>query len=281
MKAELALPGNKSVKYWDKAWSLVEGCTPVSEACEHCWLASMAHRFVKNKTAIHEKSGIEVPYHLTTQQGNFSGTVLTRPDRLDIPLKTRKPTVFAVWSDLYHESIPFAFTVENQQCADERIPHLLKVPGKKFLSVEPMLGPVDLKDITYSKTLINVEPGVDLPGTVKINALTGRWDDGEDSDHDEKINAVICGGESGPGARPMHPDWVRSLRDQCQVAGVPFTFKQCGTWAPDCLCKTKRAHSIEPRPMPGRVGCMFKCGTKKSGHLLDGKEYINLPWRTL
>jgi protein gp37 len=82
-------------------------------------------------------------------------------------------------------------TVEDQQRADERIPHLSTTPAvKRFLSCEPMLGPVvpDLRGIDW----------------------------------------VICGGESGPGARPMHPDWARGLRDQCKAAGVAFFFKQWG-----------------------------------------------------
>ena len=77
-------------RYWDKAWSLVDGCTPVSEACDHCWLEAMNSRFKK-----------WVP-----------GTVMPRVDRLDIPLKTRKPTVFAIWSDLFHEDVPDEFIDE-------------------------------------------------------------------------------------------------------------------------------------------------------------------------
>lgn len=88
-------------------------------------------------------------------------------------------------------------SVENQQAADERIPLLLQTPAAvRFLSCEPLLGAVDL-----SKYIQESQP-------------TGA------------IHLVIAGGESGPGARPMHPDWARSLRDQCQSAGVPFFFKQ-------------------------------------------------------
>jgi len=167
-----------------------------------------------------------------------------RADRLDIPLRTRKPAVWAVWNDLFHtrvsnEQIAQAFgvmatakrhyfmvltkrprrmgpfvdwirrdtragfcsawpppnvalgvTVESQEHV-HRVGALLEAwPGLTFLSVEPMLGPVDI-------------------------GLYG-------------VNLVIAGGESGPGARPMDLDWARRLRDQCAAAGAPFLLKQIG-----------------------------------------------------
>jgi hypothetical protein len=98
-------------------------------------------------------------------------------------------------------------TVEDQARADLRIPALLSVPAAvRFLSCEPLLGPVRLHEWTlaeHGRRLIGAGPGL-------------HW--------------VICGGESGPKARAMHPDWARSLRDQCAAAGVPFLFKQWGEW---------------------------------------------------
>lgn len=150
-------------------------------------------------------------------------------------------------------------TVCNQEEADAKIPLLLQTPAaKRFVSIEPMLGPVDLTQIKTS---------------------TCSWDTLADNVDNEgpALNWVICGGETGPGARPMHPDWVRSLRDQCQGAGVPFFFKSWGEWAPDCLCGTKKPHSETPRPTPGHMGCMFKCGKANSGRLLDGCEWNEVP----
>ena len=112
-------------------------------------------------------------------------------------------------------------SIEDQATADDRIPHLLATPAAvRFISAEPLLGPVDLR-------LIVIKPS-DAPERgkppVSINALKG-WYGG--ADHDPaRIHWTIVGGESGPGARPMHPDWARSLRDQCQAAGVPFFMKQ-------------------------------------------------------
>ena len=94
-------------------------------------------------------------------------------------------------------------TVCNQQEADEKIPVLMLTPAaKRFVSIEPMLGPIDLCRKEF------LGPWLDAPFGAKC------------------LDWVICGGETGPGARPMHPDWARRLRDQCREAGVPFFFKK-------------------------------------------------------
>ena len=99
-------------------------------------------------------------------------------------------------------------SVENQEAADKRIPELLKIPAKvRFLSCEPLLGPVDLDRWIY--------------GTHK--SLRDK-----DGNPPARPNWIICGGESGQHARPMNPEWARSLRDQCQTAGVTFFMKQMG-----------------------------------------------------
>jgi protein gp37 len=107
-------------------------------------------------------------------------------------------------------------SVEDQQRADERIPALLKIPAKvRFLSCEPLLGPVDL-DLNNQCDLCT-SWNCDFHGPAIENPICM-----------EKIHWVICGGESGSKARPMHPDWARLLRDQCNEEGVPFFMKQMG-----------------------------------------------------
>lgn len=101
-------------------------------------------------------------------------------------------------------------TVENQAMADKRIPLLLSIPARiRFLSCEPLLQPVNLWEARYQ--------GPDGSRTGAIKPWAGHG-----------VDWVIVGGESGPKARPMHPDWARSLRDQCKAAGVPYFFKQIG-----------------------------------------------------
>lgn len=108
-----------------------------------------------------------------------------------------------------------------------------------------------------------------------LDALRGLTMD--DAPTHPALDWVICGGETGSGARPMNPDWVRSLRDQCQEATVPFFFKSWGEWAPDCLCGTKKPHPETPRPTPGHMGCMFKCGKANSGRSIDKRTWDEVP----
>jgi len=111
-------------------------------------------------------------------------------------------------------------TIVNQEEADRDIPKLLAVPARvRFLSMEPLLGPVTLREVHSDMCEIDALTG----DHGVLRPLRGR--------SEAKVHWVICGGESGPGARPMHPDWARSLRDQCEAAGVPFLFKQWGEWA--------------------------------------------------
>lgn len=160
-------------------------------------------------------------------------------------------------------------TAENQMQADKRIPVLLQTPAVvRFVSVEPILRRVDLTDF--------------LQGGARLH-----W--------------VICGGETGPGARPMHPDWARTLRDQCQAAQVPFFFKQWGEWvaldqSPDCA--TLRENGINPGfhvfdceiyEQQRNAGVVFidrnrctcktvyKFGKHAAGRLLDGRIWEEVP----
>ncbi len=267
------------IEYLDYTWNpIAMRCTPVSPGCERCWHLRTANR-LKNNTCLPEAERRALSGY---------GSIL-RGRELDAPMKVKKPSVIGVqfMGDLYHETVsnsqrdfvyegmnaapwhtyliltkrPDAMladfnragggtipdyirpglTVCNQAEADEKIPIFLQVPGKKFLSIEPMLGEIDLNSVR----------GMFYP-------FPNGW---------TKINAVILGGESGPGARPMHPDWVRSVRDQCAAAGVPFFFKSWGKIEPslyDTIGKTF------PRP--------FDVFTKNLHRHLDGRTHDELPW---
>jgi len=164
-------------------------------------------------------------------------------------------------------------TVEDQQRADERIPALLSIPAKvRFLSCEPLLGPVDLQRTNDGVFAWSPLTGRHIPAFVATEPHA-------------KIDWVICGGESGPHARPMHPDWARSLRDQCQAAGVPFLFKQWGEWYSVKYAGPKaRITHIE---VNGRKCSRYHdwedghfalpLGKHDSGRLLDGEEHNQFP----
>jgi len=163
-------------------------------------------------------------------------------------------------------------SVEDQTTADARIPHLLATPAAvRFLSVEPMLGPVDLQDMQDG--WFDGLRGFDARGT---------------GTHFHGLDLVIVGGESGPHARPMHPDWARSLRDQCNAAGVAFHFKQWGGWAPlrggDGTWPTDTETMIRLRPdgTRGDDGWpMQRVGKKHAGRLLDGREWNEMPGKAV
>jgi protein gp37 len=172
-------------------------------------------------------------------------------------------------------------SVEDQRRADERIPELLATPAAvRGISAEPLLGPVDLNRLVIAS---------DLDTTLFCDAITGRhhaecridsikaigegnWKSPALPPVHPGLDWVIAGGESGPGARPMHPDWARSLRDQCAAAGVPFFFKQWGEFS--------------PVGYPDGVAdptehLWIRVGKKAAGRELDGRtwdEYPMAPW---
>jgi protein gp37 len=170
-------------------------------------------------------------------------------------------------------------TICNQPEADAKIPTFLQVPGKKFLSLEPMLGAINLSG-GYHNFLegwdTETEAEFDQYGDrypVPVQVQTG------------KIDAVILGGETGPRARPMHPDWVRSIRDQCDAAGVPFFFKQWGEYCPDDFSYVTPTGRTPKRKFIKQDGCAYDyadIGTVSmmhvKGRILDGRTHDELPW---
>jgi len=236
---------------------------------------------------------------------DWSGAVRLVPENLQLPFQWKKPQRVFVdsMSDLFHPKVPFDFvdrvfgvmdatsrhtyqiltkrpermaeyvndpdtprrvlalpglhqtnwplpnvwlgtSVEDQKAADERIPHLLRTPAAiKFLSCEPLLGPVDISP--HLNYLLN------------NGALGSFW--------------IICGGESGPKARPMNVDWARLLRDQCQAAGVAFFFKQHGSWIDDS--QTAALGGVR-RKFFGRE---YVRQSKHDNQLLDGEVHRAFP----
>ena len=296
-----------------ETWNPITGCTKISEGCQNCYAERMSKRLA-GRCGYPKENPFQVTLH---------------PDKLDQPLRWKKPRMIFVCSmgDLFHDDIDFGWirriwatmtinrqhiyliltkrpermksffewmdkqefkietswdniwlgvTTENQQRADERIPILLQIPAAvRFVSVEPMLGPVDLTQI-------------DIGGNVWINSLTGdcksyhpyggMWKINESKN---KLDWVICGGETGPGARPMHPEWARSLRDQCQAAGTPFFFKQWGKYISISQMPedTYRAWDIHHGTEVGweHDKPVWKVGKKFAGRLLDGREHNEYP----
>lgn len=168
-------------------------------------------------------------------------------------------------------------TVVNQAEADRDIPKLLDTPAAvRFLSVEPMLGSIDLT--RYHDWLGRSVGGMWCPDCpdhgVGIDPEEHRGCFGEvvDASPYDGVDWVIAGGESGPSARPADPDWFRALRDQCAAAGVPFLFKQWGEHAP---ARTSGPPLISD--INGIGDHLVRCGKKAAGRLLDGVEHNAFP----
>jgi len=181
------------------------------------------------------------------------------------------------------ENVWCGVTAENQARADERIPILLEIPvAKRFVSIEPMLGPVDLREwladcgcVRCQRRYFTDLDELEYSDNDNTKCPECGCDIVSYSGYKEilKLDWLICGGETGPGARPMHPGWVRSLRDQCQAAGVPFFFKSWGDWWPGEKGRLYRKQTIDwsdGQPM-------VKSGKKNAGRLLDGVEHSEFP----
>lgn len=172
-------------------------------------------------------------------------------------------------------------SAEDQRRADERIPDLLDAPAAvRFVSAEPLVGRID-----FSRWTTDPAQFLDYCDAVGGPPATVRM-----------LDWIIVGGESGPNARPMHPDWVRAIRDQCAAAGVAFFFKQWGEWldeqdatarhmapGPDMFDrfgapKGSRWHPYEASDRNG--GAMIRVGKRRAGRLLDGRTHDGLPCRS-
>ncbi len=264
------------------------GCNKVSPGCDHCYAANMALRYGHDVWGPHaprremSDSHWKQPLLWDTAAkaagerhrvfcASMADVFESRPDlvhhrqrlltligdtpNLDWLLLTKRPHLIKKLAPpgyRYPANVWLGTTVEHQDSADKRIKYLLEFakPAVRFLSCEPLLGPVDIRRY--------LQPG---PNGVRID-----W--------------VIVGGESEHGARPMNPEWAESLLRQCQEAGVPFLFKQWGSWAllnqvpKEVIGKRQTLRLVRKDGTPVQ---MIKVGKKVAGRLLDGKEYTEFP----
>ncbi len=292
-----------------ETWNPTTGCNKVDRGCKNCYAEVMHRRLQKMQPAKYAQP--------------FLAGAVAHPETLGIPLAWKKPrTVFVdSMSDLFHPDVPLHFlydvfevmratpqhtyliltkrpervidflivyhhssawewpnnvwmgtSVNDQASADLRIPKLLKVPAPiRFVSYEPATGEADLSRWlgTYWRIPTNLHG--DVPLQLRPRQLVYG------------IDWVICGGESGAKATPMHPDWARRVRDDCKLADVPFFFKQFGNWEPVTYYKDHHPiidYNTGPGQflftLPHRPQNMVRV-PKKSGHRLDGEVHHEFP----
>lgn len=195
---------------------------------------------------------------LTKRVGNVSRLLIEAEDQLKAQNRLDGWDWLHDWtSGSPPHNVWLGATIVNQEEADRDIPKLLEAPARiRFLSMEPLLGPVRIPEVFFKP--------------LHFDGRDYAYPDGAGL-----IDWVIVGGESGPGARPMSPDWVRGLRNQCAAAGVPFLFKQWGEWVP--MLGQQEGLPVKHKTTTSDGWVMGWAGKKAAGRLLDGVEHNGFP----
>lgn len=316
------------IEWTDATWNPITGCSVLSAGCKHCYAMKLAGTRLQHHPS---RAGLTVDTKngpVWTGEVRLNEDWLSQPMRWRKP----RMIFVCAHADLFHEAVPddwidlifsvmelsphhtfqvltkragrmrdyinsrafkdyplpnvwIGVSVEDQAAADERIPLLLDTPAAvRWLSMEPLLGRVDLCEtfgMWWNQTM----------GCFEASHSSG-FNRHPHNQAETAIDWVVVGGESGPGARPMHPAWARSLRDQCAAAGTPFLFKQWGEWVPahyepvtgsqnhQRWTPFDQAHIKvkwgEPHEFGEGIGTV-RIGKKAAGRLLDGVHHDGYP----
>ena len=226
------------IEWTEQTWNPTVGCTKISAGCKNCYAEKMAHRLQAMGTPGYENG--------------FQLTVL--PQRLDDPIKRKRPTTYFVnsMSDLFHDNIPDAYIDQVFAVIQKTPQHTYQILTKRAarmaryfktrpapknawlgVSVENKkhgVGRIDyLRKVPAHIRFLSVEPLLEDVGVLNLTDI--HW--------------VIVGGESGPKARPMKSEWAESVRKQCLEQGVAFFFKQWGAWGADGVRRDKKRNGRE------------------------------------
>lgn len=214
------MAGNSSIEWTEATWNPITGCNKVSDGCKHCYAERMAKRLLAMGNPRY-KNGFNVTLH---------------PDLLDVPKKWIKPRKIFVnsMSDLFHEKVPIEFIQQVFKTMNETSQHsyqiLTKRPERALELSNHLLFTHNIwmgTSVENSKVSHRIDLLQQIPAHIRFLSCEPLLGPLENLNL-EKIHWVIVGGESGPGARPMEADWVRSIRDQCCKRNVAFFFKQWG-----------------------------------------------------
>ncbi|AMR79299.1 phage Gp37/Gp68 family protein [Cupriavidus nantongensis] len=321
------MSANSKIEWTDHTFNPWIGCTKVSPACDHCYaeVSTPARTLgvvwgAKAERRRTTASNWNLPRRWNAQHDEFFAehgrrqrvfcasladvfdnavpaawrvdlvALIAETPNLDWLILTKRiGNARTMWPAEPLANVWLGASITSQAEAARDIPKLLDIPARvRFLSMEPLLGPVDLSRwISYCERTDKHGISRDAAGA---HILCERHCG---------ISWVIVGGESGQGARPMHPDWARRLRDQCAAAGVPFLFKQWGEWTPavPAPAGTPGPYALAPQSgwfgsepnTPHEVDCYprqfiaFGCsvlqrvGKKAAGRMLDGVRHDGFP----
>jgi len=279
---------NSGIEWTDHTWNPWRGCIKVSAGCANCYMYREQRRWGKDprQIVLAADRTFQAPLRwkeparvFTCSWSDFfleeadewrpkAWEIIRQTPHLTYQILTKRPYAIrerlpADWG-MGYENVWLGVSVELQN-QTFRLDYLAGVPARvKFLSAEPLLGPLNL-----GRWLGEIESFIDYDGAT---AIGGGF---------SSIDWVIVGGESGPGARPMSPNWAQEIRRQCSWAGVPYFFKQWGAWMP--LRHASRAGVKPGRKRPVQVvdgHFMQRVGRKAAGRELDGKTYDEYPEAT-
>lgn len=299
--------GDKSKIEWTEAtFNPWWGCTKISPGCDHCYAERDSKRFAPGLWGVDggrrlfgdahwnqpftwnaraQRAGKRMRVFCASMADVFDNhpavtdererlwRVIEETPMLDWQLLTKRVSNVAkmvppTWMLAgFPPNVWMGISVVNQEEADRDVPKLLRLPVRvRWLSCEPLLGPIDLRS--------------HLEGHCTLHDFAGGFCVQRDHPEVQRLGWVVVGGESGPKARPMHPEWARSLRDQCAAAGVPHLFKQWGEWLP-CGMVTDQPHNTNRSPPGAEIdGHRFvRIGKRAAGRLLDGRTWDEYPSR--
>lgn len=279
------------IEWAEAVWNPVTGCSKVSAGCQHCYAERMAKRLAGHygypsdepfRVTLHPEK-LEEPlqwrkprrvfvcsmgdlFHPNVPEEFISAIfcVMQKAIQHTFLLLTKRPERMAEFVNQWVHNVALQLpppniwagvTIENQDAVDKRIIPLLHTEAAvRFVSCEPLLGPINLE--------------TQLGNADESQRVQNGW---------HGIDWVISGGETGPYARPCKPDWVRNLRDQCKTASVPFFFKKWGEWREAYKPDDEIWSGNAPRLLQEHDTFFLRIGKKRAGHLLDGEEWRQLP----
>ncbi|MBP7763769.1 MAG: phage Gp37/Gp68 family protein [Syntrophaceae bacterium] len=233
-----------AIEWTEQTWNPAVGCSKISEGCVNCYAEAMAKRLKAMGVRGYEKG--------------FRLTLL--PERLEEPVKRKRPTVYFVnsMSDLFHEDIPDAYIDQVLTVIRKAPQHTFQILTKRAARMAKYFkGKTPPRNVWLGVTVENRKHG--LPRIEHLRRLSShavRFISAEPLLEDLGvidligIDWVIVGGESGPKARPMKPEWVMNIKNQCEQNNIAFFFKQWGGWGAD---GKKRAKKINGRLLNGRI----------------------------